>query len=101
MVREVKCECDKRFETDIHTQIEFLSIRSFFENELEKNVFYEIKPELPYYTWKQGAIEKQWYATKWYKCRICGCLWEFQHPDFPAKGFVRKFPSGLYIERGF
>lgn len=101
MVRELECECDKRSEIDIHTRFEFLNIRSFFENEVDNDVFYEIKPEFPYYTWKQGVIEKKWFATKWYKCKLCGCLWEFQYPEFPAKGFVRKFSSGIYVERGF
>ena len=31
-----------------------------------------------------------------YKCNVCGCLWEFEYPDFPAKGFVRKFENGKY-----
>ena len=36
------------------------------------------------------------YADKWYKCKCCGTLWEFLYPDFPMKGFVRKFPDGKY-----
>ncbi len=38
----------------------------------------------------------KWYATKWYKCNSCGCLWEFNYPDFPAKGFVKKYENGKY-----
>lgn len=30
----------------------------------------------------------EWYANKWYRCNKCGTLWEFNYPDFPAKGFV-------------
>ena len=40
--------------------------------------------------------EYKWYADKWYKCKCCGTLWEFRYPDFPAKGFVRKFEDGVY-----
>ena len=29
----------------------------------------------------------------------CGCLWEFKYPDFPAKGFVRKFADGIYHQK--
>ena len=38
----------------------------------------------------------KWYADKWYKCNVCGTLWEFRYPDFPTRGFVRKFPDGKY-----
>lgn len=38
----------------------------------------------------------KWYADKWYKCKDCGALWEFDYPDFPASGFVRKFDDGVY-----
>ena len=26
-------------------------------------------------------------------------LWEFKYPDFPAKGFVRKFSDGIYHQK--
>ena len=37
-----------------------------------------------------------WYADKWYRCNACGTLWEFQYPNFPAAGEVRKFEDGIY-----
>ena len=41
----------------------------------------------------------EWKADKWYKYKSCGCLWEFKYPDFPAKGFVRKFANGIYHQK--
>lgn len=48
---------------------------------------------------KEVKDEYKWYADKWYKCKCCGTLWEFSYPDFPAKGFVRKFEDGVYYPK--
>ena len=51
-----------------------------------------------------GALKKNienGFADKWYVCNSCGCLWEVVYPEFPAKGFVRKFSDGIYHERGY
>lgn len=93
MVWKLICDCRNHAETKINTQNEFNEIKAFFEN---KEVFQEVTPLVPFYTWKSGDRKVEWFATKWIKCRVCGCLWEIQFPDFPAKGFVRKFPSGRY-----
>lgn len=101
MVREMRCECNERIETSIDTIKDFHEIRSFFDNQVAKGVFIEVPPESPYYIWKKDSVAKEWYATKWYKCKLCGCLWEVNFPDFPASGFVRKFDDGIYKERGY
>ena len=101
MVWKMSCNCTDINESTINSQSDFQKAKDFFYRECQKNTFQEIDPQQPYFTWKQGDYTKKWYATKWYKCMICGCLWEFQYPDFPATGFIRKFPDGVYHERGF
>lgn len=101
MVREMTCECNERIGASIDTLKDFNEIKSFFEDQVFKGIFMEVPPGTPYYTWKKDGVVKAWYATKWYRCKLCGCLWEINFPDFPANGFVRKFDDGIYEERGF
>lgn len=101
MVWRMSCDCKDIGELSIDRLNDFQKMIELFENECQKGIFREIVPQQPYYTWQRGSTTRKWYATKWYKCKACGCLWEFQYPDFPAKGFIRKFPNGVYHERGF
>lgn len=101
MFGKPSCDCAQRTETSISTQRAFEETKDFFERQKSAGIFREIAPEQPYYTWRDGAREIKWFATKWYRCEQCGCLWEVQYPDFPAEGFVRKFPAGIYHEQGF
>lgn len=91
---ELKCECKQRIAIKIDSIAILKEIESFFEEQQLNGIFSEIKPDKPYYSYKN----KLWYADRWYKCNVCGCLWEVVYPDFPAKGFVRKFDDGKYIE---
>lgn len=98
MVWKLKCDCEERYGIDINSSKTFEEIRTFFSEQVKKGLFLEIDPVEPYYIGYSELQKKniKWYATKWYKCNNCGCLWEFQYPDFPAKGFVRKFKDGKY-----
>ncbi|MDD8048712.1 MAG: hypothetical protein PHH04_03810 [Thomasclavelia sp.] len=91
------CNCNKRNGMEINTKKEFEDLKTYFTQQLCDGIFEDIQIVSPYYV---GINEKQqkieWYADKWYKCKCCGCLWEFIYPDFPAKGFVRKFEDGVY-----
>lgn len=71
----------------------------FFELGKQGNFAEEI-PQKPFYVWKGNNRTKKWFATKWYRCLKCGCLWEINYPDFPVKGFVRNFSNGIYKEQG-
>lgn len=77
----------------------FSELKNFFNEQVEKGIFTDVPVTVPYYI---GIGEKQkikWYADNWYRCNVCGCLWEFKYPDFPANGFVRKFEDGNYMSR--
>lgn len=97
MVCKLKCECSNYSETEIKSFSQYKKFESFFLINVEKNNFIELKPKIPYYSFGKTF----WYADKWYKCTICGCLWEYNKPDFPASGFVRKFQDGIYLTRGY
>ena len=94
MVCELSCDCAERVDTEANSISVFEQLQKFFAEQVDKGVFKEIKPQKPYYIWSNREREKKWYATKWYQCKKCGCLWEFNYPDFPAKGFVRKYTQG-------
>jgi len=91
------CDCNERIGLDINSYALFQELKSFFENQEKSGIFISIKVEQPHYIGhdSDGSTMK-WYADKWYCCNVCGTLWEFVYPDFPAKGFVRKFEDGQY-----
>lgn len=101
MVWEIKCECEERVETKIDSYTLFQEIKSFFKNEVKKGIYQDVPVQTPYYTGYSEIKNESvsWYATKWYKCNNCGCLWELNYPDFPAQGFVRKFVDGQYFSQ--
>lgn len=101
MVWKIECECSERYETKIDTWKMFEEIKSFFEEQVSLGIYEDISVTKPYYVGKSDIQTLEWYADKWYKCKNCRCLWEFVYPDFPANGFVRKFPDGVYRERGY
>jgi hypothetical protein len=95
MVWSIKCECSNRLDTSIISLKQFKEIKIFFERQVEIGNYIMQKPQMPYFV----SSEKKWFANVWYKCKICGCLWEINYPDFPATGFVRKFPNGQYYRK--
>lgn len=96
MVFSAVCECD----TENECELDSLSIQNDYEKFFLRNIrtgaLIEENPNIPYYTFDKT----KWYADKWYRCTVCGCLWEYVKPDFPAGGFVRKFADGSYFEVG-
>jgi len=101
MVQEIACECEERYECKINTQALFSEIKEFFNEQVNAGIYKDIPVRIPFYIGYSKSDAMEWYASKWYKCTVCGCLWEFEYPDFPALGFVRKFSDGIYFERGY
>lgn len=96
-----QCDCDKRIGIEINSYQLFEQLKEFFESQVQKGIFMDIPVEKSYFCGynlkpEQVRNEFKWYADKWYKCKNCETLWEFKYPDFPAKGFVRKFVDGKY-----
>ena len=96
MVSSLKCECCNRYETDINSIDMFNETKLYFDEQVKKSHFIEEEVLIPYYVWEDDKEYIEPYATKWYRCKICGCLWEFKYPDFPSKGFVKKYVDGNY-----
>ena len=95
------CDCNERVGIEINSFQLYEELKSFFEYQVREGIFCDIPVELPYFCGynldpKEVKDEFKWYADRWYKCKSCGTLWEFRYPDFPAKGFVRKFSDGEY-----
>ena len=97
MVRGINCECADRFETKIDSFKLFEEIIIFFQEQVNKKIFDDFSDYSKIW-YLDGGSERNIYRTtlKHYKCRACGCLWEFVYPEFPAYGFVRKFEDGKY-----
>ena len=97
MVCKLICECDERVATDIDSFNEFEEIRDFFQNQVDKKIYNDLSDYKKIW-YQHGGNERSVYrlTTKVYKCNICGCLWEFNYPEFPMLGSVRKFADGVY-----
>lgn len=93
-MEKLSCDCHQRIGTAINSQASFEKLRTFFEKRVSTGIFEEVRVKKPYHSSGNRAL----YAGHWYRCQICGCLWEFIEPDFPAKGRVRKFPDGRYFD---
>lgn len=94
MVRELGCECAERFETKINSFALFEELKYFFETEVKKGVFEDVPVLKPIrLLGDQGNVVTEWYPDKWYRCRICGQLWAFEYPDFPAQGNIYKLDA--------
>ncbi len=96
MVQIKKCLCDIKFETEINSLSKLEAIKNYFNEQKENGIYIEEQAKTPYYVYEDVNEHKEYFASKWYICTICGCLWEIEFPDFPAKGFVRKYKDGLY-----
>jgi hypothetical protein len=96
----MKCDCIERIGIEINSNKQFEELKEYFDNQLKTQVFNEIKVIEPYFIGHSELTgDMKWFANKWYLCNSCGCLWEFVYPDFPAKGFVRKFEDGKYYRK--
>ncbi len=87
MARQPDCECVNRYETVINSLALFTEVKEFFE----RDTFEDAPITVPLQILDDyGKTVTQWYPDKWYRCRVCGQLWAFDYPDFPARGTVFK-----------
>ncbi len=87
----MKCDCSERIGIEVSTVELFEQMKLFFNKQVDKGIFEEIKVTKPHYTAINLKGQKvEWFADKWYRCKCCGVIWEFDYPDFPACGFVKK-----------
>ena len=84
-----KCLCEGTTDEKINTQKRFEEIKALFE---EHEEYVQISPLKPYYSYE----DKNYYSNKWYRCSVCGCVFEFNYPDFPAQGFLKKYECHKY-----
>lgn len=93
------CDCDERIGIEINSWKQFEDLKKFFESQVKKGIFVEIEVKKPLYVGHTFYGKKiKWYADKWYQCVVCGTIWEFEYPDFPATGSVRKLNPEDYSE---
>lgn len=97
MVWKLKCDCKERVSCDINSMKLLCELQGFLDLQVTNGIFSEEKVNEPFYVWKKGKEEKKWFASKWYRCKECGCLWEIDYPDFPALGFVKLFHDGKHV----
>ncbi|MCR5195462.1 MAG: hypothetical protein K6D38_04035 [Pseudobutyrivibrio sp.] len=87
----IKCDCLEKTNQKITTAVQFDEARAFFKKMVEEKIYVEVDVKEPYHTGKLLDGKKvEWFADKWFKCNLCGQVWEFLYPDFPAGGKIRK-----------
>lgn len=92
VVLVLQCDCEERIGVKINSVNQFGELKQYFNDQVKNGTFSDILVEKPYYEWSDwNGREVQWYADKWYKCNVCNIMLEFVYPDFPAKGFVKKY----------
>lgn len=96
MVSLITCDCFERVGIKINSQKCFLEMESFFLEQVQKGVFEEISTgemgQSFYKAYTNKGPREYWHAAnKWFRCKSCNCVWEFQYPDFPAPGYVKKY----------
>ncbi len=98
---KLDCDCAECASIEINSMRVFQELKEYFGTQVKRGIFVEVKEKnkKPLYVWKESERKVEWYATKWYRYQSCGWLWEFDYPDFPAKGFVRKFYNGIYYQK--
>lgn len=64
MVRKLSCDCDERVGITIDSIKLFEELKTFFEVQVKNGVFVEEENKEPFYSWKDGHEEMDWYATK-------------------------------------
>ena len=84
------CDCHERIGTKILSYKQFIELKDFFEGQVARGIFADVPVERPYFVSYGINGKLEWYADKWYRCLVCGTLWEVKYPDFPALGKVRK-----------
>lgn len=94
------CDCNERIGIEINSWERFEKLKKFFDEQVKNGIFTDLTDyENVWYLDGGRMVDSYSTTVKKYKCNICGCLWEFTYPEFPAKGLVRKFPNGEYSER--
>lgn len=89
-IHQLCCDCEERVGVEINSMALSEELKEFFSRQVSQGIFMDIPVKKTYC--------QRSYADRWYLCKVCGCLWEFICPDFPAKGGVRKFPDGIYFD---
>jgi len=99
MVQIGDCSCKEHYAIYIDSWDLFVEVKCFLEGEHNKGVFKDItkiKP-LDFGTSETGE-QILHYTQRLFKCKICDCIWALRYPDFPARGFVGKYPDGKLNE---
>ncbi|MGY3733134.1 hypothetical protein GHI93_02755 [Lactococcus hircilactis] len=90
MGKTMVCDCEERRGVKIDSERNFLEYKSFFEKKVRRNLFKDVEVKLPYHIYIGENEIEEWFSDKWFLCKECGQIWEFDAPDFPALGWIRK-----------
>ena len=90
------CDCFERTGIIINSQKCFKEMDAFFLDQVQNGVFEEIstgeRSQSSFEVRTNDGVKTYWHpANKWFRCKSCNCVWEFQYPDFPAPGYVKKY----------
>lgn len=91
-----KCDCSERIGVTINSQKCCFDMEKFFEEGIKSEKFIQISASENingfYKVETNNGLQTFWKPiNKWFKCNCCNCVWEFQYPDFPQLGYVKKY----------
>ena len=97
MAGKIECPCDGYCEAEINSIKLFKEVKENFAKEVSDGNYIEIAVTKPCYIGYSPGHPNglRWYDDKWYKCNICGTVWAFKYPDFPARGEVYKLDENF------
>ena len=91
-----KCECNTLL-TSKHLAIdEVEEVEKILLECVRKKLFKKTHPLRVVGYFRMEIMEDEYQRRRWYRCRNCGCIWEYR--TFGEKGgaWIRQFEDGKY-----
>ncbi len=92
----IKCKCDERLKSEHLSLDEAEEVETILSECVKKKLFRKTHPLRIIGYFRMEIDETVYRRRKWYKCRKCGCIWEYQMPDEKGGAWIRKFTDGKY-----
>ena len=90
------CECDEKLVSEHLSLDEAEEVETILSECIQKKLFRKTHPLRIIGYFRMEIDETVYRRRKWYKCRKCGCIWEYQMPDEKGGAWIRKFADGKY-----
>jgi hypothetical protein len=91
-----KCECNTIL-TSKHLSIyEAEEIEKLLSELVKKRILKKTHPLRVVAYFRMEIMEDEYQSRRWYRCRKCGCIWEYHIPCEKGGAWIRQFEDGKY-----